>query len=332
MKEFTDPLIGDPKIRRRKRDDSWLFSLMLACLILAGVVHVLGFVAVKHAEGIARFFGIDLSDDSSNKVQEFRPLTTKILSQMEFEKIVVQSKKTRATQRQNNEMTRFSGEQTQRVEKETVNPNFGDVEGGPGKSDNPPLESQQQGEKARVKKVVDRFGMSESAKKYDFKITDTGTGRLNGSDDNGGGPRKGSRDRLPEDIAVGADTLLNTDEYVYASFFNRLKAEVGPRWEPMIQRVLDDSRKRLGDGDYITQTRFVCDRAGNIESVEILRRSGVALFDDAAEQALLQTRRVMNPPQAFLELDGRFRFKLGFEVTVRQGGVRMEYIPDPRFQ
>lgn len=334
MREPTDPLHSNPRVPRKRRDETWLKEIVLASACVAMALHFLGIFTVKNLGN----WGIPLFQESKTSVPspiEAKPgevIETRILSDSLFQKMVVDSKKAKIAERNANETSRFLGAQTQRVENETRSEKFGDPNA-VGNKDilgaEAELAESTQAKETRAEKVARQLGLGSSDNKNTLNL-EQGTGRLDTATNSE--RARGTRDRLPKDIAIGADTILNTDEYVFASFFNRIKAEVGPRWDPMVQQILRDPHNRIPEGVYLTQTQFVCDRAGNIESVDVLRRSGMSVFDDAAERAILQTRRVANPPQALLELDGRFRIKLGFEVSVRAGGIQTEYIPDPRFQ
>ena len=243
------------------------------------------------------------------------------------------------TQEQLKQKARFLSEKTQRVAKESISKEFGSVQGNdhPSKTGDQSRASEESPE-VRIERLK-RLGLSpqvfspavELSKPPPVLEAQRGAGRL----------RKGTMDQI-DDVAVGSETLLNTDEYIYASFFNRLKREVGPRWEPMISRIVDErasdhsydangqKRRPLAGGDYTTQILFRMDSNGEIQAVDVKTPSGYAPFDEAAKNAVWQLLRMKNLPKALRDSDGYYRIQLGFVVNLQNQGVRMDYVPDPR--
>lgn len=224
---------------------------------------------------------------------------------------------------------RFRSDRTNRVEQETVAPGFGSAHGADPLSvfrpspPKPTTPSESKADDVRLKKL----GLGDAllappvppAAKPEPASGQTRLGR-------------GSMDALPKDIAVGARTLLNTDEYVYASFFNRVKAELGPRWEPFIRRILYEQGKRIRQGTYFTNADLYLSPAGQIERVEIVESSGVGAFDEAARQASLRLPLIPNLPAPLKEGGGNYRMRLGFIVQVDGTAMKFEYAPDPRLR
>lgn len=256
------------------------------------------------------------SKPSELSVQEVQPkqvLNTELLSQKDFERRVVENTRFKELQNPPQTPAKYRGEFTQRVEKETVAKDFGSST-------------------KDLKSALERFGkipMPLPPKEDEIEASDE---KLTSSNlaGNTGHLGHGSLDHLDPDMAVGAQTLLNTDEYRYAGFFNRFKREVAPRWEPMIQAILTKIGKQLRAGQYSTRTRFTLAADGTILGVEILSSSGVAPFDNAAKESILQILRIKNPPSRLQEGDGKYRIELGFLVNLDSVGSNFNYVPDPR--
>lgn len=220
------------------------------------------------------------------------------------------------------DQARYLGERTQRVEKQTVAKGFGSATGGT-KGENSP--EAQKKSKPSLEKLGLSSGLSPSLRELPDKPKSAGEG-------GDGLLRKGSMDLLEDNVAIGASTLLNTDEYVYASFFNRLKAEVGPRWEPLIQMIINSKRK-IQPGFYRTEVIFVLDAEGDVQDVNIKNPSGYGPFDEAARSSVRQVLRVKNPPSGLRAADGSYRVQLGFVVSLGgSGGFRVNYEADPRYR
>lgn len=223
---------------------------------------------------------------------------------------------------------RFLGERTQRVEKETVAPGFGSATGGRGKgAENSARPKAAAKPRESSPSLLSRLGLNSF-----FPVPDKRAAQEEASDESAGDGRlaRGSMDQLPKDVVVGARTILNTDEYVYASFFNRVRREVAPRWEPSVRRTLANPNRRLAGGQYYTEANFWLDAGGRVTRVEITRASGVVEFDEAARESLRSLPPMLNPPVALRESEGVYRMQLGFTVNLEATGIRMDYAPDPR--
>ncbi len=300
-------------------------------VIVSILIHILLFAALI---ANPQFFERFLSKDEELKNSEHNSVRTRVLSEQQFrseykfQKTIVQSERAE-DQKKSKSKAKYLGEQTQRVEKETVSKSFGSIQGGiQGK----------EGEKSEKKikhenpSVLEQLGFSAGigSKVKPLPHNEKADGE-NGHQ--GGGIarlKKGSMDLVDSDVAIGTQTLLNTDEYVYASFFNRLKSEVGPRWEPLVQIVLN-TKKGIDAGFYRTETVFILDPSGNIIDVKIERASAERSFDNAAKESLMQLIRVENPPSGLRDKDGFYRVHLGFVVSLATGGnLKMDYVPDPR--
>ncbi|HVJ64148.1 MAG TPA: energy transducer TonB [Bdellovibrionota bacterium] len=138
---------------------------------------------------------------------------------------------------------------------------------------------------------------------------------------NGGGLR-GSDDLLKSDIVQGAETLLNTDEYRFASFFNRIKEGIVPRWKPRVRTITrSQTRAKLPEGVYLTEVTVGTDANGNISEVEVTKSSGFAPFDEAASDAFWNLAKLHNLPQEFLNRQERFRTSFAFSVQITNQGL-----------
>lgn len=240
-------------------------------------------------------------------------MPTRILSDREYREIVdsVAAKKLKASQVK--DKARFLGTQTQRVEKETRAAEFG----------SPNAETKKSPKKPKAKTLVDDLASL-------WKLPIEGEVEELSEENKGISQKRGSMDILSSDVAIGADTILNTDEYIYASFFNRLKQEIGPRWEPKVQLFFRTTLV-LSDGVYSTRYAFYLDDDGYLLDIEPLEASGSGTLDSIAAQAIRDVGRFPNPPQALKE-NGRYKVIFGFVAEYTKSRFLPKYVPDPRFQ
>jgi len=242
------------------------------------------------------------------------PLPTRVLSEGEFRRIVetalVESKMKATPQ----DVARYAGERTQRVERETQAAGFGSQSG----------------------RVTPRSASSRTTPNVSDDIRALWKVPIEGQvrEESESRPKeiaKGNLDALDPDVAIGANTLLNTDEYIYAGFFNRVKREVAPRWEPAIQRFLR-STQTLAEGTFATRYAFFVDEQGMIQDTQLLQSSGSRSLDDIAVRTLREVGRFPNPPQSLRSVGGLYRVELGFVVEYSKKRFQTDYVPDPRFQ
>jgi TonB family protein len=118
-----------------------------------------------------------------------------------------------------------------------------------------------------------------------------------------------------EDVPKGEATLLNSREFKYATFFNRVKRGVSQHWSP---RVGEEYRRRdpygniYGVKDRYTLLNVALDPAGELIDVSVVNSSGIGFFDEVAVQSFRDASPFPNPPVGLVESDGRIHFQFGF--------------------
>nr|BFD65799.1 hypothetical protein HAGR004_08210 [Bdellovibrio sp. HAGR004] len=124
---------------------------------------------------------------------------------------------------------------------------------------------------------------------------------------------------LPTDVKVGSFTALNTDRYLFYTFYARVEELIRFRWETRVQQAIDSfdriDRINAGNRNWVTQAEFILDKNGNLRSALIMKSSGIKNFDMAAINAFKEARIFPNPPQEMVKEDGFIH--LVFSFTVR---------------
>lgn len=251
------------------------------------------------------------------KNQAPKSIKTVIVSAEQFKQIVESSRSQKEASSTPSDRSRYQAEFTQRVDKQTRAKNFGSVEG---KKRQDPSKGVK-----KPKSVGDRIGALWSVP------LDSGNAPESGSVENKPSLAQGSHDALDREIAIGTHTLLNTDEYVHAGFYNRVKREISPRWQPVVEHFLRHTRT-LKEGSFFTRYAFFVDSRGDVQDAELLVSSGSRSLDDIALIALKEAGRFPNPPEALKADNGLYRFEMGFSVDYTKRGAQTQYVPDPRFR
>ncbi|MBN1115318.1 MAG: TonB C-terminal domain-containing protein [Oligoflexia bacterium] len=139
-------------------------------------------------------------------------------------------------------------------------------------------------------------------------------------------------DYLP-DIAPGEQTILNTAEFIYYSFYRRVEEAIVPLWNDYISAYINthpDVREKLRKKEYITEVQIVMDREGNFRRLLVVKSSGVAGFDKAPSYAFAEASPFENPPKGMINDNGtltmKWRFVVSIVESVRYG---VEYMDAP---
>lgn len=118
------------------------------------------------------------------------------------------------------------------------------------------------------------------------------------------------------DKPIGMETVLSTREFVYFSYYNRIKDKLRQYWEPKIKekvtRIFRQGRTIASDSDRITKVIIILDGKGILQNVQVVGESGVSDLDDAAVEAFRAAAPFPNPPKGIVEADGFIRIRWDF--------------------
>lgn len=109
-----------------------------------------------------------------------------------------------------------------------------------------------------------------------------------------------------KDVAIGAATHLNTREFLYFTYFNRIKRKLRDHWEPLIHtrvREITQSGRKVAStgGARVTRLVITLDENGGLSRVQVSTTSGLLDLDDVAIEALRVSAPFPNPPKDLIE-------------------------------
>lgn len=137
---------------------------------------------------------------------------------------------------------------------------------------------------------------------------------LNGSDDVLSSP---SNDFL-KDIETSNETLLNTNKFVYAAYFNKLKQAISKHWTPAYVLMINDPGGHLyGRKDRYTKLIVMINRNGTLKTAKVETSSGIDFLDREAINAFKMAAPFQNPPEVLLNKEGVLEIHFGFMVTMQ---------------
>ena len=137
------------------------------------------------------------------------------------------------------------------------------------------------------------------------------------SKDNGDPSRS---DDYLKDVNTGMQTLLSTREFVYYSYYARIKESIRQHWEPDVREkvkiIYRQGRTIASAKDRVTQVLVVLNGKGELIRVEVLGQSGVDTLDNAAVEAFKAASPFPNPPKGMIEADGTIKIRWDFVLEV----------------
>jgi protein TonB len=110
-------------------------------------------------------------------------------------------------------------------------------------------------------------------------------------------------DYLPH-MAIGANTLLNTREYKYASFFERIREKLNHQWQTRLRSEMEGlylQGVRGFSGERLTKLRVILDSQGAVKRIIKEGSAGYVELDRAAVGAFHAAAPFPNPPKDLLE-------------------------------
>ena len=131
-----------------------------------------------------------------------------------------------------------------------------------------------------------------------------------------GGP---TNDHL-EGLEEGEGTFLNSREFKYASFFNRMKRGVSQHWHPLREyRRRDPTGHIYGQRPRRTILNIKLKADGSLEAVQVTQSSGVDFLDREAIAAFQKAEPFPNPPKGLISDTGYISFPFGFHLEFSRG-------------
>lgn len=139
----------------------------------------------------------------------------------------------------------------------------------------------------------------------------------------GGGEGPSATDDHLKDVKTGMQTLLSTREFLYYSYYNRIRSKLGQYWQPKIrekvERIIKQGRTIASEGDKITRVIIILDGKGILQKVQVLGSAGVTDLDDAAVEAFRAAAPFPNPPKGMIDGDGTVKIRWDFILEANAG-------------
>lgn len=210
------------------------------------------------------------------------------------------------------ENTKYLSQHSQTVKKESISKNRGEFKNVKNK---PALHPKSQGLISAAPKSFDP--LMEMDKQFKEKqlqhISKNPEDRPNAKPN--GGEVSQSQDYV-KNVDQGVETLLNTKEFRYYTYFNRIRRQLSQYWEPKVREkvatMFRQGRSIASENDKITKLLIILSPAGQLVKVQVISDSGVKDLDDAAIEAFRMAAPFPNPPKGIIDPDGTVKIRWDF--------------------
>ncbi|RME17299.1 MAG: energy transducer TonB [Bdellovibrio sp.] len=122
-------------------------------------------------------------------------------------------------------------------------------------------------------------------------------------------------------IKQGGFTALNTDQFIFYTFYARTNEQIGSRWVFNIQNSRDELKRSslkspFSSQKHITQLEVILKPNGDLAKIHLLKSSQIPALDQAAVLAFQQAAPFANPPEEMVQEDGRIHLYYNFIVVL----------------
>lgn len=142
----------------------------------------------------------------------------------------------------------------------------------------------------------------------------------------GKGKGVSATDDFIQGVEIGPMTIINSQEFKYFSYYERIKEKVVENWRPLIRKAIKkvkDAPKTYGEltiGYKTTKLEITLNSKGDILKIEIKESSGIPAFDKSGEQAFRKAAPFSQPPKELIK-DEIFIIRWDFIVQIKPAGL-----------
>lgn len=117
-------------------------------------------------------------------------------------------------------------------------------------------------------------------------------------------------------LEKGQETALNTREFVFFSYFQRIREQLDRAWRPVLKdqlvKMYNRGRMLASDKEHTTKTVVTLNSTGEIVRIQVLEESGTKDLDEAAIRAFNKAGPFPNPPRQLIDAAGKIEIRWDF--------------------
>jgi TonB family protein len=208
----------------------------------------------------------------------------------------------------------FLGERTQVVDRQSVSRERQTVIG---KAAEP---SRAQAEQARAAQPARNFGKPGALTALGLPILPSAKQLQEAQDRRRDERQWASQGASPQDFVKGIrqsdQTALNTKEYVFFGYFQRIRERLDRAWIPIlrsrISKLYRAGRHLASEMEHTTRVLVTLNGTGEITRVRVVAESGTRDLDDAAVNAFNAAGPFPNPPKGIVDKNGEIEIPWEF--------------------
>lgn len=208
------------------------------------------------------------------------------------------------------ENAKFLSQNNQVVKKQTIAANHGEFQnrqdkvGKQGSGGAPKLNLKNLAPRFDIEKMADEHRQKEQ--RLEKELTEKA----------GTGAQASQTSDFVKDVEKGNETLLSTREFVYYSFYARIRRQLNQYWGGKVRekmtKIFKEGRSIASSEDRVTKLLITLNSNGILTKVQVLSDSGVRDLDDAAIEAFKEAAPFPNPPAGIVESDGTIKIRWDF--------------------
>jgi TonB family protein len=131
--------------------------------------------------------------------------------------------------------------------------------------------------------------------------------------------QEAATDDALDKIRTDKRTALDTREFKYIGFYERVKRQLRIYWSPQVVEkalsLMTSGQNIMGTQALVTRLTVSLDTQGRIVKILTTQKSGVDEIDEVAIAAFQQAGQFPNPPAGMRETDGLIRLRWDFVLT-----------------
>lgn len=116
-----------------------------------------------------------------------------------------------------------------------------------------------------------------------------------------------------QELDEGTETLLNANEFIYFSYYARIRKQLNLHWESKVKRKISkmkaEGRFIASKGDKSTKLLITLDSQGRILKIQVIGTTGIREFDEAGVEAFKAAGPFLDPPEGIIDPDGEIKIR-----------------------